>query len=80
MRYIKRGYIRNVEYMRVEKEDQNFYKGLSLCFDKNEEQIHEIHVVRWMDFKSVKYLLTEITKEEFENKLKIAISYLSDIR
>ncbi|MFS0489493.1 hypothetical protein [Leadbetterella byssophila] len=59
--------------MKVEAEDKNFYKGLSLSFDKSETRLLMISENKWFDCKSVAYCTTEITEDEFNLMLDRAI-------
>lgn len=76
VKYIKRGYIRDVEYMAVLSTDSNFYKGWSIFLDKTEKNVLAIEFGRWMNFKSVAYCTVEITKNEFYEKLELSIEFL----
>lgn len=79
MKYIKRGYIRDVEYMRVDSQDGGILKGCSVIFNKDETKVISIFSERWMHLESVKYLVSEITEKEFNEKKKFAIEYLKQL-
>ena len=70
----------DVIYFKVEESDDNFYKGLALSFNKDETKLKGIFPENWMDYKSVGYLITEITELKFNEKFKKAIAMLKDIK
>lgn len=64
-------------YQKVERADSNFLYGLAISFDISEAKVNGVDMVCWNHYISCKYLIEEITKEEFDAKLKIAIEQLN---
>lgn len=79
MKYLKRDYIRDTIYMKVIESDGTFHKGLSIGFNKDETEVKYIYPEHWMDYKSVGYLISEISEKEFHERYKKAIQFLNTL-
>lgn len=67
-------------YMKVVESDKMFHKGLALGFNKDETKVKGIYIDYWMDYKSVGYLISEITEKEFNEKHKKVIQFLNALK
>ncbi|AQX08007.1 hypothetical protein [Elizabethkingia ursingii] len=66
IKFIKVSYIRENSYMKVYRHDPPFYKGLRITLDKTDTNLLFQETDSWIDFRSVGYLITHISEEDFK--------------
>ena len=79
-KFIKKKFHIDTLYMRVEFIDGDLYKGLAICFDKDEKKLKTIVTDNWLFFNSCKHLIEDITEAEFQAAYDKMLGMIKDVR